>query len=231
MRVLASVFLAALLSNAAGLQDDFDDEGSSETKGDLSAQLSRFQASQAEQGGGEDVFNPPPIASEWYTVTIADVSVGYMHTTVDTPDDGSRVSTMEIMDVQVSRGTDTSRMAFETVFHEVPLDPKDPLALSEKAALLGGVQVMAYDQRFANSEVSMNVSFQEDSVTLKSFNGETEHLSAVDLPEVPWLGRMRARLEFTKQCRQGKTEIVVQTMRPELGPKVREARLSRDRWR
>jgi len=42
----------------------------------------------------------------------------------------------------------------------------------------------------------------------------------VDMPTVPWLGRMRAKLEFARQCREGKDEIVVQTMRPELGPKV-----------
>ena len=46
------------------------------------------------------------------------------------------------------------------------------------------------------------------------------HDAAVDLPTVPWLGRMRAKLEFARQCREGKDEIVVQTMRPELGPKV-----------
>merc|ERR1719272_920621 len=40
------------------------------------------------------------------------------------------------------------------------------------------------------------------------------------MPSVPWLGRMRAKLEFARQCREGKEEIVVQTMRPELGPKV-----------
>ena len=40
------------------------------------------------------------------------------------------------------------------------------------------------------------------------------------LPEQAWLGRLRARLEFTRQCRMGKEEIVVQTMRPELGPRV-----------
>ena len=31
---------------------------------------------------------------------------------------------------------------------------------------------------------------------------------------------MRARLAFTKRCRQGETKITVQTMRPELGPRV-----------
>lgn len=40
------------------------------------------------------------------------------------------------------------------------------------------------------------------------------------LPEQAWLGRLRARLEFTRQCRVGAPEVVVQTMRPELGPRV-----------
>ena len=31
---------------------------------------------------------------------------------------------------------------------------------------------------------------------------------------------MRARLAFTKRCRLGETKITVQTMRPELGPRV-----------
>ena len=57
-------------------------------------------------------------------------------------------------------------------------------------------------------------------VSLTSNNGNARHVSEVDLPTVPWLGRIRARLEFARQCREGKEEIVVQTMRPELGPKV-----------
>ena len=84
-------------------------------------------------------YMPPATANEWYTVTIADVDVGYMHTTVESQE--TLISTMEVMDVQVSRGTDTSRMAFETVFKENVLDPADPITLSEEDSLKGGVQV------------------------------------------------------------------------------------------
>lgn len=166
-------------------------------------------------------FFPPTTADEWYTVTIADVSVGYMHTTVDYVAE-ERVLTTEVMDVQVSRGTDTSRMAFETVFDEVPLQLPAPEQVGSAGGNPnnGGVKVMAYDQRFANSEVKMNASFAETGITLTSHNGEAWHTSELPLPEEAWLGRMRARLEFAKQCREGKTEIVVQTMRPELGPRV-----------
>ena len=66
----------------------------------------------------------------------------------------------------------------------------------------------------------MSAAFTEDAVKLTSFNGEKEHISDLELPDQTWLGRMRARLEFTRQCRQGVREIVVQTMRPELGPRV-----------
>ena len=59
---------------------------------------------------------------------------------------------------------------------------------------------MAYDQRFANNEVRMRVSFGEE-ITLTSFNGEKEHVSLIELPDEGWLGRMRARLEFSRQCR------------------------------
>ena len=163
-------------------------------------------------------FMPPSSAAEWYTVTIADVSVGYMHTTVSSEEE--TVATMEVMDVQVSRGADTSRMAFETVFEEIALQAAAPEEVPAAKALSGGVRVMAYDQRFANSEVRMNVSFAGDSVTLTSYNGEKEHLSEITLPEEPWLGRMRARLEFARQCRAGATHITVQTMRPELGPRI-----------
>jgi len=174
--------------------------------------------------GGELI---PEAADEWYTVTIADVSVGYMHTTtVLHAEDakggrGPGVTTTELMDVQVSRGTDTSRMAFETAFTETGIDPKSTTVMAGLEALRGGVSVMAYDQRFSGNEVRMNVSFTEDGkVSLTSNNGNAEHVSEVDLPTVPWLGRMRAKLEFARQCREGKEEIVVQTMRPELGPKV-----------
>ena len=78
---------------------------------------------------------------------------------------------------------------------------------------------MAYDQRFANNEVRMRVAFG-DEISLTSFNGEKEHVSLIELPDEGWLGRMRARLEFSRQCRRGATEVVVQTMRPELGPRV-----------
>ncbi len=164
-------------------------------------------------------FMPPAAASEWYTVTIANVTVGYMHTTVDANDE--YVRTMEVMDVQVSRGTDTSRMAFETVFDEVPLEPVKPEVVPGAVlATSGGVKVMAYDQRFANSEVKMNASISHDGITLTSHNGEKWHTSELPQPTEAWLGRMRARLEFARRCRAGETEIVVQTMRPELGPRV-----------
>jgi hypothetical protein len=168
----------------------------------------------------------PTAAEEWYTVTIADVSVGFMHTTTVLHEEdakggrGPGVTTTELMDVQVSRGTDTSRMAFETIFSETGLDHKNTTAMSAKEELRGGVKVMAYDQRFANNEVKMNVSFTDQEVSLTSNNGNAEHISEVDMPTVPWLGRMRAKLEFARQCREGLNEIVVQTMRPELGPKV-----------
>ena len=108
---------------------------------DFDEDLAAWQKLTAEQNAEPEAlkkFNPPPSASEWYTVTIADVSVGYMHTTVNSAE--TRVSTMEIMDVQVSRGTDTSRMAFETVFHEDAFDKEDALALSYESSLKGGVQ-------------------------------------------------------------------------------------------
>ena len=163
-------------------------------------------------------FMPPATADEWYMVTIANVSVGYMNTKVDNNDEHAR--TMEVMDVQVSRGTDTSRMAFETVFDELPLAANGPEVVDAAHMNSGGVIIMAYDQRFANSEVKMNASFSAEGVTLTSNNGEKDHVSEVPMPEEAWLGRMRARLEFARRCRAGERQIVVQTMRPELGPRV-----------
>jgi len=176
------------------------------------------QAAAEVAAGSESTLMPPLAADEWYTVTIADASVGYMNTVVKTTDD--HVSTMEVMDVQVSRGTDTSRMAFETVFEETPLVASEPADLPEELRKRGGVSVMAYDQRFANSEVKMHVLFTGPGIVLTSYNGEKEHVSEMELPDEAWRGRMRARLEFTRQCRQGEREIIVQTMRPELGPRV-----------
>mmetsp|Transcript_20327 Transcript_20327/g.66294 ORF Transcript_20327/g.66294 Transcript_20327/m.66294 type:complete len:590 (+) Transcript_20327:73-1842(+) len=160
-----------------------------------------------------------PLAEEWYQVTIADVPVGYMNTLTSVDDDGSARS-MEVMDVQVNRGADTSRMAFETVFQEAPLQPPSLEVLEEAQRSTGGVTLMAYDQRFANNEVKMGLTFPDGEMKLVSFNGEKEHVSMLPRPEQAWLGRLRARLEFTRQCRAGATEIVVQTMRPELGPRV-----------
>lgn len=154
-----------------------------------------------------------PLAEEWYQVTIADVPVGYMNTLTSVDDDGSARS-MEVMDVQVNRGADTSRMAFETVFQEAPLQPPSLEVLEEAQRSTGGVTLMAYDQRFANNEVKMGLTFPDGEMKLVSFNGEKEHVSMLPRPEQAWLGRLRARLEFTRQCRAGATEIVVQTMRP-----------------
>ena len=152
-------------------------------------------------------------------------------------------------------------MAFETVFQETPLLASSPHAVIAGDERSGGVSIMAYDQRFANSEVKMNASFSGNAVTLVSHNGEKvramrqqhtlllafrhapslpspprathptihpafprraaqAHTSDLDLPEEAWLGRMRARLEFSRRCKLGETVITVQTMRPELGPRV-----------
>ena len=231
-RLLQALALALLLAVAQAadraIDEPEDDDEVLEEELDYSERLASFQRATEEASraakGGELIPEP---ADEWYTVTIADVSVGYMHTTtVLHPEDakgdrGPGVTTTELMDVQVSRGTDTSRMAFETAFTETGLDPKDTTAMPSLEALRGGVKVMAYDQRFSGNEVRMNVSITEDGqVSLTSNNGNAEHVSAVDLPTVPWFGRMRAKLEFARQCREGKDEIIVQTMRPELGPKV-----------
>lgn len=124
-------------------------------------------------------FMPPLQVDEWYTVTIANVSVGYMHTAVEQLQSGG-VSTLEMMDVQVSRGADTSRMAFETVFLERQLHASAPTSAGEFSDS-GGVTVMSYDQRFANSVVSMNASFSRARVSLTSFNGEKEHISHIEL--------------------------------------------------
>ena len=166
-------------------------------------------------------FNPPDGADEWYTVTIANISVGYMNTVATVNDE--LASTMEVMDVQVSRGTDTSRMAFETVFDELSLkkSTKDaPEVVPDGFGLTGGVTMMHYDQRFASSVVAMNASISKEGITLVSNNGDSSHTTELPVPEEAWLGRLRARLEFARQCRAGETEIVVQTMRPELGPRV-----------
>jgi len=226
-----ALLLAVAQSVDRAIDEPEDDEEVIEAKPqdlDYAERLASFQLATAaatkNAKAGELI---PSAADEWYTVTIADVSVGYMHTTTVLHQEdakggrGPGVTTTELMDVQVSRGTDTSRMAFETVFAETGLDPKNTTAMPSMEELRGGVKVMAYDQRFANNEVKMNVSFTDDGqVSLTSNNGNAEHISEVDMPTVAWLGRMRAKLEFARQCREGKDEIVVQTMRPELGPKV-----------
>ena len=172
-RLLQALALALLLAVAQAadraIDEPEDDDEVLEEELDYSERLASFQRATEEASraakGGELIPEP---ADEWYTVTIADVSVGYMHTTtVLHPEDakgdrGPGVTTTELMDVQVSRGTDTSRMAFETAFTETGLDPKDTTAMPSLEALRGGVKVMAYDQRFSGNEVRMNVSITED---------------------------------------------------------------------
>ena len=62
-----------------------------------------FAAATAEAGKVEpaDALFLPPLADEWYTVTIADVSVGYMNTQLLKAPENATISTMEVMDVQV----------------------------------------------------------------------------------------------------------------------------------
>eukprot|EP00967_Tisochrysis_lutea_P076701 scaffold103850_cov28-Tisochrysis_lutea.AAC.2 len=131
---------------------------------DRSAALERWRAITADALHND---GPPlselPTAEEWYIVTIADVPVGYMHTMTKVLEDGTSHS-MEIMDVQVNRGVDTSRMAFETVFEEKRIEGPELAHLPEADRLRGGVRVMAYDQRFANNEVKMTVTFPGDEV-------------------------------------------------------------------
>ena len=143
----AAIAIALLLAVAQAADraiDEPEDDEVSEAVPDLdyAERLASFQQAAGEAllaaKGGELI---PEAADEWYTVTIADVSVGYMHTTtVLHAEDakggrGPGVTTTELMDVQVSRGTDTSRMAFETTFVETGLDPKNTTAMPGPEAL------------------------------------------------------------------------------------------------
>ena len=54
----------------------------------------------------------------------------------------------------------------------------------------------------------MKFSFAENgTASLVSHNGNAEHVSEVAMPTAPWMGRMRARLEFARRCRSGESDI------------------------
>ena len=209
-----AILLAAFTASASASGADNAQIGTDEERAPHVARFAQLMSAPHEW----EAFMPPP-AEEWYTVTIADVPVGFMQTVVSDADDGG-IKTMELMDVQVSRGVDTSKMAFETVFEESKLELPNVAAVPAGRERYGGVTLMAYDQRFAENTVAMGARIRDGDIELTSNNGEKEHVSHVDLPTEDWLGRMHARLEFSRQCRLGAPEIVVQTMRPELGPKV-----------
>ena len=154
-RLLQALALALLLAVAQAADraidepEDDDEVLEAVPELDYSERLASFQRATEEASlAAKDGELIPEPADEWYTVTIADVTVGYMHTTtVLHPEDakgdrGAGVTTTELMDVQVSRGTDTSRMAFETVFTETGLDPKNTTAMPSLEALRGGVKVI-----------------------------------------------------------------------------------------
>jgi hypothetical protein len=61
--------------------------------------LTQWQNARGDEPPLPEPFMPPLTASEWYTVTIADTPVGYMHTIVEADDAQTR--TIEVMDVQV----------------------------------------------------------------------------------------------------------------------------------
>lgn len=173
--------------------------------------LSRQQARRGEHEEGQDLVLKQVMAAaaaaapaelvvsaaeEWYTVSIAQVPMGYLHTTTaldnEGGDCGPLVKTSELMDVQVSRGTDTARVAFYTEFEETGLLGLHGCGWFEgwlrrvEAALYkavgmrgwellrgGRVSTMAYDQRYAQSETKMKYSFAEHggTATLTSHNG------------------------------------------------------------
>lgn len=109
---------------------------------------------------------------------------------------------------------------------------RDTVGMHTAEALRGGrVRSMAYDQRYAQSEVwrgygyllhlpldraqaraliqvKMKYSFAENgTASLASHNGNSEHVSEVAVPTAAWIGRMRARLEFARRCRSGEIDI------------------------
>ena len=63
----------------------------------------------------------------------------------------------------------------------------------------GGVTLMAYDQRFANNEVKMGLTFPDGEMKLVSFNGEKEHVSDLPLPQSAGRGR-RWSLRRASSC-------------------------------
>ena len=214
-RLLQALALALLLAVAQAADraidepEDDDEVLEAVPELDYSERLASFQRATEEASlAAKDGELIPEPADEWYTVTIADVTVGYMHTTtVLHPEDakgdrGAGVTTTELMDVQVSRGTDTSRMAFETVFTETGFDPSNTTAMTEYEAVRGGVTVMAYDQRFANSEVRMNASFG-DGITLTSNNAKCEHFVVDGYCSAPLTSQDVLWMETVAQVKPG----------------------------
>ena len=126
---------------------------------------------------------------------------------------------------------DTSRMAFETVFarhRDMCVEPgAEAEVVSAEKQDPGGVQVMAFDQRLAASEVRMNASFARASdVTLVSHNGEKWHTASSCRLSRSWLARPHARAPRVRQAvprgRYGDRRRYKTCMRPELGPRVVE---------
>ena len=127
-----AILLAAFAASASASGADNAQIGTDEERAPHVARFAQLMSAPHEW----EAFMPPP-AEEWYTVTIADVPVGFMQTVVSDADDGG-IKTMELMDVQVSRGVDTSKMAFETVFEESKLELPNVAAVPAGRERYGG---------------------------------------------------------------------------------------------
>ena len=145
----------------------------------------------------------PSSESHWYQIKLADIHVGWQHTENNESDD-VRISSTE-MSMSLKRGEITVNVSVESEWKE---------------RLSGAPISVKMMQDMSAMKTITRWSFLPDMIKSMETSGGPPITKDLPLPNTPWLTPYQAQQVFERKLKEGHKEVVVQTMSPEIGPRV-----------
>lgn len=141
------------------------------------------------------------LRDQWFQVDLGDKNAGWLHIEVEQAGE-DRFRTLEVLNITIDRGADRAHTAVETEMVED--EAGQPLTTR-------------FVQSMAKETIEVTSAFKASGVHITSVRGAKRQSSRAPAPVGEYFGRYEAERIFLRRCSTGEKEIVVTTIRPELG--------------